>query len=246
VDKFLYVAMSGAKETLRAQAANSHNLANAATTGFRADLTAFMTRAVEGPGYDSRAYATTSTVGWKQSAGALVTTGRELDVAVNGDGWIAVQDAQGGEAYTRAGDLRIDASGQLRNGAGHAVLGDDGPIVVPPHASLLIGNDGTVSVVPQGQGPETLATVGRIKLVRPESTQVERGTDGLFRLRDGGVAPADAAVQIAAGTLESSNVNTAEAMVHMIELARQFDLQVRTMRTAEENARSSATLMRLG
>jgi flagellar basal-body rod protein FlgF len=246
VDKFLYVAMSGAKETLRAQAANSHNLANASTTGFRADLTAFMTRAIEGPGYDSRAYATTSTVGWKQSAGALVTTGRELDVAVNGDGWIAVQDAEGREAYTRAGDLRIDLNGQLRNGAGHAVLGDAGPIVVPPHTSLLVASDGTVSVVAQGQGPETLATVGRIKLVRPDATQLERGADGLFRLREGGVAPADAAVQLAASTLESSNVNTAEAMVNMIELARQFDLQVRAMRTAEDNARSSATLMRLG
>lgn len=246
MDKFLYVAMSGAKETLRAQAANSHNLANASTTGFRADLTAFMTRAIEGPGYDSRAYATTSTVGWKQAAGALVATGRALDVAVNGDGWIAVQDATGREAYTRAGDLRVDAGGQLRNGAGHPVLGDDGPIVVPPHSSLLIGNDGSVSVVPQGQGPETLATVGRIKLVRPDAAQLERAADGLFRLREGGVAPADAAVQLAAGTLESSNVNTAEAMVNMIELARQFDLQVRAMRTAEENARSSATLMRLG
>ncbi len=246
MDKFLYVAMSGAKETLRAQAANSHNLANASTTGFRADMTAFMTRAVQGPGHESRAYATASTVGWKQTAGALVTTHRELDVAVNGDGWIAVQDPQGREAYTRAGDLRIDANGRLLTAAGHPVLGDDGPIVVPPHSSLLIGSDGTVSVVPQGQGPETLASVGRIKLVRPEAARVERGADGLFRLRDGGSAPADATVQLAAGTLESSNVNTAEALVNMIELARQFDLQVRAMRTAEENARSSVTLMRLG
>lgn len=246
MDRLLYVAMSGAKETLRAQAANSHNLANTSTTGFRADLTAFMTRAIAGPGYDSRAYATTSTIGWRQSPGALVTTGRELDVAVNGEGWIAVQDVAGREAYTRAGDLRVDAGGQLRNGAGHAVLGDDGPIVVPPHSSLLIGSDGSLSIVPQGQGPETLATVGRIKLVRPDPAQLERGADGLFRLRDGGVASADAAVRLAAGTLESSNVNMAEAMVNMIELARQFDLQVRAMRTAEENARSSVTLLRLG
>lgn len=246
MDKFLYVAMSGAKETLRAQAANSHNLANAATTGFRADLTAFMTRAIAGPGFDTRAYATASTVGWRQSPGTLVTTGRELDVAVNGDGWIAVQDPAGSEAYTRAGDLRIDANGQMRTAAGHPVLGDDGPITVPPHASLLIGHDGAVSIVPQGQGPETLANVARIKLVRPEAADLERGPDGLFRLRAGGVAPADASVQLAAGALESSNVNTAEAMVTMIELARQFDLQVRAMRAAEENARSSATLIRLG
>ncbi len=246
MDKLLYVAMSGAKETLRAQTANSHNLANASTTGFRADLTAFMTRAVQGPGFDSRAYATTSSVGWDLQPGALVTTGRDLDVAVNGEGWLAVQDAEGNEAYTRAGDLRIDVTGQLRNGAGDVVLGEDGPITVPPYTSLLIGNDGSVSIVPQGQGPETLATVGRIKLVKPEAAQLERSVDGLFRLKEGGVAPPDASVQIAPGALESSNVNTAEAMVNMIELSRQFDLQVRTMRTAEENARSSATLMRVG
>lgn len=246
MDKLLYVAMSGAKETLRAQTANSHNLANASTTGFRADLAAFMTRAIEGPGFDSRAYATTSTVGWDFQPGALVTTGRDLDVAVNGEGWIAVQDAQGNEGYTRAGDLRIDVTGQLRNGRGDIVLGEDGPITVPPYSSLLIGNDGSVSIVPQGQGPETLATVGRIKLVKPEPGQLERATDGLFRLKEGGIAPPDAGVQLAAGALESSNVNTAEAMVNMIELARRFDLQVRTMRTAEENARSSATLMRVG
>lgn len=246
MDKFLYVAMSGAKETLRAQAANSHNLANAATTGFRAEMAAFMTRAIAGPGYDVRAYATTSTVGWNQQPGALMTTGRELDIAVNGEGWIAVQDASGREAYTRAGDLRVDVAGQLRNGAGHAVLGDDGPIVVPPNTSVLIGTDGSISVVPRGQGPETLATVGRIKLVKPEAAQLERGTDGLFRLRDGGIAPADPTVQVAAGALEGSNVNTAEAMVNMIELSRRFDLQVRAMRIAEENARSSASLLRLG
>ena len=246
MDKFLYVAMSGAKETLRAQASNSHNLANASTTGFRADLSAFMTRGIEGPGFDSRAYATTSTVGFNRSGGALMMTGRDLDVAIKGDGWIAVQGTDGREAYTRAGDLQLDVSGQLRTGAGHAVLGDGGPIVVPPYTSVLVGSDGSISVVPQGQGPETLATVGRVKLVKPEAAQLERGTDGLFRLRDGAVAPADPTVQVAAGALEGSNVNTAEAMVNMIELSRRFDLQVRAMRTAEENARSSASLLRLG
>lgn len=244
MDKFLYVAMSGAKETLRAQASNSHNLANASTTGFRADLSAFMTRVIEGPGFDTRAYATTSTVGFNRSGGALMTTGRDLDVAVNGDGWIAVQAPDGSEAYTRAGDLRLDTTGQLRTGAGHAVLGDGGPLVVPPHASLTLGGDGSVSIVPLGQGPQTVATVGRIKLVNPDAGQLERGTDGLFRLRDGGDAAADASVRLATGALESSNVNTAEAMVNMIELSRRFDLQVKAMRTAEDNARSSASLLR--
>ena len=246
MDKFLYVAMSGAKETLRAQASNSHNLANASTTGFRADLAAFMTRSIQGPGYDTRAYATTSTLGFNDQSGAIVSTGRDLDIAINGDGWIAVQAPDGSEAYTRAGDLRIDTTGQLRNGAGHAVLGDDGPLIVPPSTSLMIGTDGSISIVPPGQGPETLATVGRIKLVNPQSTQLERGTDGLFRLREGGVAEPDAAVRVAPGSIESSNVNTAEAMVNMIELARRFDLQVRTMQNAEQNAKVAASLLRVG
>lgn len=244
MDKFLYVAMSGAKETLRAQASNSHNLANASTTGFRADLAAFMTRVIEGPGFDTRAYATTSTVGFNRSGGAVMTTGRDLDVAVNGDGWIAVQAPDGREAYTRAGDLQLDTTGQLRTGAGHPVLGEGGPIVVPPNASLTLGSDGSVSIVPLGQSAQTVATVGRIKLVNPDAAQLERGTDGLFRQRDGADAAADASVRLATGALESSNVNTAEAMVNMIELSRRFDMQVKAMRAAEDNARSSASLLR--
>ncbi len=245
MDKSIYVAMSGAKETLRAQAANNHNLANVSTNGFRADLTAFMSRAVEGPGYESRAYATTSTVGWSRDSGALMTTGRDLDVAVNGEGWIAVQGADGREAYTRAGDLRVDASGQLRNGSGLAVMGDSGPLAVPPNASLMVGTDGTISIVPLGQGPETVSSVGRIKLVNPPAETLERGTDGLFRLKDGTDAPPEVTVQLATGALESSNVNAASAMVNMIELSRQFDMQLKSIKTAEEDARSAASLLRL-
>jgi flagellar basal-body rod protein FlgF len=246
MDRYLYVAMSGARETLRAQASNSHNLANAATTGFRADLAAFMTRGIDGPGFDSRAYATTSTVGWNRGEGSVVSTGRDLDIAIRGEGWIAVQGPDGREAYTRAGDLRVDTEGQLRNGAGHAVLGDAGPLAVPQAASIVMGGDGTLSIVPLGQGPETIAAVGRVKLVNPPASDMERGSDGLFRMRDGSDAPADAEVRVATGALESSNVNTAEAMVTMIELSRRFDMQVKAMRAAEDNARSSAALLRLG
>lgn len=245
MDKSLYVSMSGAKETLRAQTANSHNLANAATTGFRADLTAFMSRNVTGPGYESRVYASASTLGWDHNAGALISTGRDLDVAVNGSGWIAVQDVNGNEAYTRAGDLQIDVNGQLRNGAGKPVLGDDGPITIPSNSSLLIAGDGTMSIVPVGQGAESVSAVARIKLVNPDAAQLERGEDGLFRLRDGSVAPSDASVRIASGSLESSNVNGASALVNMIELSRRFELQLKSIRTTEENARSAATLLRM-
>ncbi|MFL6549747.1 MAG: flagellar basal body rod protein FlgF, partial [Povalibacter sp.] len=160
MDRFLYIAMSGAKETLRAQTSNNHNLANASTTGFRANLDAFQTRTVAGSGYASRAYATDATTGWDKTQGALLATGRDLDVGIQGEGWIAVQGADGREAYTRAGDLRVDPSGLLMNGAGHVVLGDSGPVSVPPNSSMMIAGDGTVSIVPIGQGPETTAMVG--------------------------------------------------------------------------------------
>lgn len=244
MDRFLYISMSGAKETLRAQTVNNHNLANASTTGFRADLSAFQSRAVAGSGHSSRAYATNATVGWDSTQGALTTTGRDLDVGVHGQGWIAVQGADGREAYTRAGDLHIEPNGQLLNGMGHQVLGEGGPISVPPHSSVLVGADGTISIVPIGQGPETTAQVGRLKLVNPPAESLARGEDGLFRMIDGADAPPDASVRVASGSLESSNVNIADAMVHMIELARHFDLQVKAMRSAEENAAASAQLLK--
>lgn len=244
MDRFLYISMTGAKETLRAQTVNSSNLANAGTTGFRADLSAFQTRAVSGSGYASRAYATNATTGFDDQQGSLLSTGRDLDVGVNGAGWIAVQAKDGSEAYTRAGDLRVDPNGLLTNGAGHPVLGDAGPLTVPPASSLIVGSDGNISIVPLGQGPETTALVGRIKLVNPPAQTLVRGEDGLFRTQDGVNAPADANVRLAAGALESSNVNVADALVRMIELARHFELQVKAMRTAEDNAAAAAQLLR--
>jgi len=246
MDRLLYVAMSGAKETLRAQASNNHNLANASTTGFRADLAAFQAREVHGAGFESRVYATSASTGFDASTGALVSTGRDLDVAVRGDGYIAVQGLDGREAYTRAGDLRIEADGSLRTGTGLQVMGDGGPVSVPPATSVFIGGDGGVSIVPLGQGADTRAIVGRIKLVKPENAQLQRGQDGLFRLRDGSDAPADASVQLASGVLESSNVNVADSMVKMIELSRRFDLQVKAMRAAEDGGAASSKLLSLG
>jgi flagellar basal-body rod protein FlgF len=171
---------------------------------------------VVGSGHESRVYATNGTTGWDSTVGAQVSTGRDLDIAIQGDGFIAVQGRDGREAYTRAGDLRVDPNGQLLNGSGLPVLGDGGPMSVPPNTSLTIAPDGTVSIVPLGQGPETTATVGRIKLVNAPKEQ-----------------------------LESSNVNAAEAMVNMIELARNFELQVKAIRTAEDNGAASAQLLRV-
>lgn len=243
MDRLVYVAMTGAKEILQAQAANNSNLANASTVGFRADLSAFQTQQVTGAGLPSRAYATDASVGWDASSGTLQTTGRALDVSVRGPGWIAVQSNDGSEAYTRAGDLGLDANGMLTTALGNPVLGDSGAIIVPPQSAIAIGADGSVSIVPQGQPAASISTVGRIKLVNPPSAQLTRGADGLFRSTGQAPVVADANVRLAPGTLESSNVNLAESMANMIELARNYEVQIKAMKAAEDNASSSSKLL---
>ena len=246
MDHMIFLAMSGAKQTEYAQAINTNNLATVSTTGFRADLHAFSAVPVEGPGVDSRVNAVVDSYGTDFSQGPVAHTGRDLDVAVRGEGFIAVQAPDGTEAYTRAGDFRVEAGGLLSTGAGHLVLGDGGPVAIPPNASLLIGGDGTISVQPLGQGPETLAIVDRIKLVNPDVAELQKGSDGLLRLRDGGTADADASVTLTSGTLEQSNVNVARTLVNMIELARQYEMQINVIKTTEENADSAAQIMRIG
>ena len=243
MDKLLYVAMSGAKETLRAQAANNHNLANASTTGFKADLSAFQSRAVSGPGYASRVYAQDNVVGWDSSVGSQQQTGNALDVSVNGTGFFAVQDSTGNEAYTRAGDLHVDPSGQLLTATGQPVLGDNGPISVPPYSSITVAKDGSISIVPLGSTAQTNAIVARIKLVNPPANTLQRGADGLFHSTSTDPVDADAATTVTPGTLESSNVNIASAMVNMIELARQFDMQIKAVHAADDNAQSATKLL---
>jgi flagellar basal-body rod protein FlgF len=243
MDKLLYVAMSGAKETLRAQATNNHNLANVSTTGFKADLNAFQSRAVTGPGYASRVYAQDNSVGWDASAGSQQQTGNSLDLSVNGSGFIAVQDVTGNEAYTRAGDLHVDPSGQLMTATGQPVLGDNGPISVPPYSSITVGRDGSISIVPLGSTAQTSAIVARIKLVNPPTDTLTRGADGLFHSTSTDTVEADASTTVTPGTLESSNVNIANAMVNMIELARQFDMQIKSLHSADENAQSATKLL---
>lgn len=245
MDRMLYVAMSGAKQALLAQAANSHNLANVNTPGFRGDLNQFRAMPVFGPGYATRVYAMQERPGVDHSPGTVQSTGRPLDIALKGDGWIAVQAADGREAYTRAGDLHIGSSGLLLTGAGYPVLGNGGPIAIPPGENLEIGLDGTISLRLLGQPANALAEVDRIKLVNPSPSQLVKESDGLFRLREGTTAPADASVSVIAGSLEGSNVNAVEAMVNMITLSRQFELQVKLMRTAEQDDEAAAQMMRL-
>ena len=246
MDRLLYVAMTGAREAMRAQSVVANNIANASTTGFREVRRAVDSAPVAGPGLPTRVNPVSLPDAWNPESGTLLHTGRELDIAIQGDGWIAVQDAGGNEAYTRAGNLRIIASGLLETASGDLVKGAGGPISIPPFQQLYIGNDGQISVVPQGQSPEALAIVDRIKLVNPPAADMMRAENGLFRMGDGGEAAADAGVHIANGTLETSNVNATAALVEMIEIARAYEMQVRAMHAADENAQASASLMRSG
>jgi len=245
MDKMLYIAMSGAKQTTLAQAINTNNLANVSTAGFKADLAQFRAMPVFGAGMPTRVYAMAERPGVDMNTGALTTTGNELDVAVRGEGWLAVQTADGGEAYTRAGDLRLDSAGMLVTGAGHPVLGNGGPIALPPFEKLEIGTDGTLSIRPVGQAPNVLAEVDRIKLVNPPAGDLTKGQDGLVRRMDGTIEPPDAQVQLISGALEGSNVSAVEAMVNMISLSRQYEAQLKMMETAKDNDAASDQLLRM-
>lgn len=243
MDRMIYLSMTGAKALMQRQEALSHNLANANTTGFRADLTAFRAVPVRAEGAaTTRVFALEATAGFDPSAGPMMATGRSLDVAVRGEGWIAVQTPAGDEAYTRAGALVVGADGSLQSPGGFQVVGEGGPIVLPQNAEVAIGSDGTVSAKVGNQPP---TQVGRIKLVNPPAAELLKGPDGLMRTIAGDPAPADPLVRLADGTLEGSNVNVVEAMVGMIALQRQFEIQMRLLQTAETNEQRAAQLLTL-
>lgn len=243
MDKYLYLAMNGATQAMLAQQNNANNLANISTTGFKASLDHFQSNPLYGPGFEDRVYATNGAAGADLSPGVINSTGRDLDVAINGDGWFAVQASDGSTAYSRRGDLKLDAAGLLTNGANQIVLGEGGPITIPQFDSLQIGRDGIISVRAAGQSASSLVAVDRILMVAPPANQMVRGEDGLFRTRDGIDAAADASVTLTSGALESSNVNAIDAMVRMIDYARYFEHQVKLMEMASENDAASAQLM---
>lgn len=243
MDRSIYVAMTGAGQTARALAALSHNIANAGTIGFRAQLGATAGVPVLGDGLATRINAVERPGGVDFSPGPQIATGHDLDIAIQGRGWIAVQGLDGREGYTRAGDLAVDAGGTLVTASGLPVLGDAGPLAVPAFTKIDVGGDGTISIVPQGQGPETVASIGRIKLVDPADADLVRGADGLMHMADGGDAPADASVRLISGTLEGSNINPAAGLSQMVVLSRQFEMHIRAIQTADENAEAATRML---
>ena len=245
MDRLIYTAMSGAKQVFLQQAGVAQNLANATTNGYRAMEHRFRAAPILGAGTPTRAFAVDASVADVFDQGPLTVTGRPLDVAVQGAGWIAVQGADGREAYTRAGNLKTDVNGVLQTSTGLNVVGEGGPITLPPDNNIAIAADGTVSSIPRiGAGAMNNANaVGRIKLVNPPENELVRGDDGLFRTRNGEDAPADENVKLAPETLEGSNVNAVDAMVRMISLSRQFEMQVKMLQTADTNARAATQIL---
>jgi flagellar basal-body rod protein FlgF len=247
MDRLIYTAMTGASQTLNRQAAVAHNLANVSTTGYRAEehrlrAVQVQSNAVQ-KGLPTRAFVADASTHTDFAPGPQIFTGRAYDMAVQGPGWFAVQAPDGSEAYTRNGSFEINVNGVLQTRNGLSVQGDGGPISIPPDVKVNVGVDGTISVVPESGAQNIVNVVGRVKLVNPPEADLVRGEDGLFRLRDGGTAPTDELVRAASGYTEGSNVNAAEQMVTMISLARQFEMQMKVLSSADANDRAATQIL---
>ncbi|MBL8471683.1 MAG: flagellar basal body rod protein FlgF [Rhodocyclaceae bacterium] len=235
MDRLIYLAMTGASHTMNRQAAAAQNLANADSTGYRAQDHRLRAVPILSTALPSRAFVVDASIKDVFTPGVITQTGRPLDLAVQNQGWIALAMPDGSEAYTRNGSLTTDANGLLQTRSGIPVASDGGTITIPPDSNVSIGRDGTISVLPTTGGRNVVNAIGRVKLVNPPEEQLVRGGDGLFRMQDGSAAPTDEAVRVAGGHLESSNVNVVEEMVNMISSARQFEMQMKLLTDAEQN-----------
>ena len=245
MDRLLYVSMTGAKHNAMAQGVLSNNLANVSTVGFKQDFAKARSMQVFGDSYPSRVYGLAEHPGTDFTKGPLTQTGQALDVSIHDQGFIAVEDAEGNEAYTRDGAMHVDVMGILRLASGIAVAGDAGPIFIPPFERLQIASDGNISIRAVGQPSESLIEVNRIKLVNPRVDEIAKGEDGLFRRMDDLIEEPDASVGLVSGALETSNVNSVDAMVQILSLSRQFELSVKMMKTAEENDQTVQRLVQV-
>jgi len=244
MDRILYTALSGAKQILDQQAAVANNLANVSTPGFRAQINLYRAVPLVGEEMPTRAFTLASAPGSDMKAGPLMHTGRPLDVAFSGNGWLAVQDAEGNEAYTRAGSLHVAEDGRVLTSAGLTVLGDGGALSIPPGSQVTIATDGTITARGPGEASAGLAQVGRLKVVAAQPDALARGDDGLFRLRPGADAPQRGPlVRVISGALEGSNVNATEAMVDMIANARRFEMQMKMIQGADSNEQRANSLL---
>jgi flagellar basal-body rod protein FlgF len=246
MDRMIYTAMTGAKHILEQQATTAHNLANATSTGFKAQVDSFRAVPVISEGLSTRAFVVDATVGADFNPGPIQATNRDLDVAIQGKGWLVVKRADGSEGYTRNGSLKVSENGLLQTESGLSVMGDGGPISIPPDVAITIAKDGTISSVSNGTLPGPPNSIGRLKLVNPPEAKLVRSEDGLFVTNNGSPAEADSEVNVVSGALESSNVNVIDTMVNMISLARQFETQMKLLQSAENNANKASQIFSMG
>ena len=245
MDRLVNTALTAMRGAMARQASVANNLANVNTIGFRAEIANAETRWIQGETFDTRAEASEQVIAADMAQGAVTATGNPLDVAMNGDALLAVQGADGSEAYTRRGDLRVTDSGLLTTGDGLAVLGEGGPIILPQMDSVSIAQDGSIWGVPQGGDPANPQQVDKLKLVSATGSSIAKGTDGLFREVNGGALPSDPIATVTAGSLEGSNVNSTQALIQMIEASRAWETQVKMIDTAKQLDDGGASLMRL-
>jgi flagellar basal-body rod protein FlgF len=245
MDRLVNTALTAMRGAMARQASVANNLANVNTVGFRAEIANAETRWVKGATFDTRAQASEQVIAADMAQGAVTTTGNPLDVAVNGDALLTVQAADGSEAYTRRGDLKVTDSGLLTTGEGLAVLGEGGPIVLPQMDSVSIAQDGSIWGVPQGGDPANPQQVDKLKLVNAAGSSIAKGNDGLFREVNGGALPSDPLATVTSGSLEGSNVNATQALIQMIEASRAWETQVKMIDTAKQLDDGGASLMRL-
>ena len=245
MDRLIYTALSGMRGAMARQTATANNLANANTTGFRAEMSSAQAMWLRGAGLQSRVPTSEQVVAADMAPGSVTNTGRDLDVAMQGDALLAVQAEDGSEAYTRRGDLQVSPTGVVTTGDGHPVLGEGGPLTLPPADSIRIAEDGAIWIVPTGGDPNQPQQVDRLKLATPAGSRIQKGTDGLFRVADGGALPSDPDARLTPHSLEGSNVNTSQTLIDMIEASRSWDMQVQLITQAREMDTSAADLMRL-
>ncbi len=246
MDRVIYVGMTAAKHTMSQLASVAQNLSNIQTVAYKADVHVFKAIPASGPGNPTREYVVNAKVGTDFSPGTIEHTGNPTDLAIVGPGWFTVKMADGSEAYTRNGNFKISANGVVQTTNGLSVVGvDGGPITLPLHTEVSFGRDGTITSVPSGNQPSGVTVLGKIKLVNPPEDQVVKGADNFIRLKNGQNASADASVRLMSGSLEASNVNAIEAMINMIDLGRQFDMQMKLLQTADANASKASVLLNI-
>ncbi|PSJ39656.1 flagellar basal body rod protein FlgF [Allosphingosinicella deserti] len=245
MDRLIHTSLSALRGAMARQAATANNLANVNTTGFRGELATARSLWMGGQGFAARAFSAEEVSGADMREGTITETGRALDIAIAGDALLTVQAANGDEAYTRRGDLKLSDTGLLTTGDDHPVLGEQGPITLPPADQIKIERDGAVWIVPTGGDPALPQRVDRLKLASPVGSDVVKGLDGLFRVRGGGALPADPDARLVSGSLEGSNVEATKALVDMIDASRAWETQLKLINTARDLDGAGADLMRL-